>query len=113
EPERFAQGLVEHAGLLSPRVAESTSGAMWRQATTFRSADGCARPRGEVGMMAGEVDARTGALAIHESAAVTDLSERGWLALTGADRVRFLQAMFTNDVAALGPGQGTYGAFLN
>jgi hypothetical protein len=58
-------------------------------------------------------DARTGALVIREGAGVCDLTHRGWLRVAGADRIRFLQAMFTNDVAGRAPGQGTYGAFLN
>jgi folate-binding protein YgfZ len=58
-------------------------------------------------------DPRAEALAVRRSAGVADLTHRGWLRLTGADRGRFLQAMTTNDVLACGPGQGTYGAVLN
>ncbi|MCW2968654.1 MAG: folate-binding protein [Solirubrobacteraceae bacterium] len=41
-----------------------------------------------------------------------DQSERGKLALTGADRGAFLNGQVTNDVEALEPGQGCYAAFL-
>jgi folate-binding protein YgfZ len=41
-----------------------------------------------------------------------DQSERGKLALTGADRQAFLNGQVTNDVEALEPGQGCYAAFL-
>jgi folate-binding protein YgfZ len=39
------------------------------------------------------------------SAAVRDLSSRGLLRVTGADRVRFLNGMLAADVAKLGPGE--------
>jgi folate-binding protein YgfZ len=41
-----------------------------------------------------------------------DQSERGKLALTGADRKAFLNGQVTNDVEALEPGRGCYAAFL-
>lgn len=41
-----------------------------------------------------------------------DRSERGKLALTGADRKAFLNGQVTNDVEALASGQGCYAAFL-
>ncbi|MDX6665512.1 MAG: hypothetical protein QOG68_1718 [Solirubrobacteraceae bacterium] len=41
-----------------------------------------------------------------------DRSERGKLALTGADRKAFLNGQVTNDVEALAEGQGCYAAFL-
>jgi folate-binding protein YgfZ len=43
---------------------------------------------------------------------VRELTAIGHLRLTGADRVRFLQGMLTNDVARLGPGQGCHAAML-
>lgn len=43
---------------------------------------------------------------------VRDLTAIGHLRLTGADRIRFLQGMLTNDVARLGPGQGCHAAML-
>jgi folate-binding protein YgfZ len=42
--------------------------------------------------------------AITHTVALIDLSHVGVLRLTGSDRVRFLNAMVTNDVAALAPG---------
>ena len=41
-----------------------------------------------------------------------DRSERGKLALTGADAKEFLQGQVSNDVVALTPGSGCYAAFL-
>jgi len=41
-----------------------------------------------------------------------DRSERGKLALTGADARGFLQGQVTNDVEGLSPGSGCYAAFL-
>jgi tRNA-modifying protein YgfZ len=45
-------------------------------------------------------------------AAVLDRSDRGRLLLSGRDRRSYLQGLLTNDVAALGPGQGCYAAYL-
>lgn len=39
-------------------------------------------------------------------------AERGRMLVTGADRVAWLQGLLTNDVRALGPGMGTYAAYL-
>ena len=50
--------------------------------------------------------------AARRGAAFIDLSERGRLVLTGADRASYLQGLLTNDVAALGPGEGCYAAYL-
>jgi folate-binding protein YgfZ len=43
---------------------------------------------------------------------VRDLSARGRLVLSGADRVRFLHGMLTQDVESLTPGQGARAAML-
>jgi folate-binding protein YgfZ len=43
---------------------------------------------------------------------LVDRSERGKLALTGADAKTFLQGQVSNDVEALTPGTGCYAAFL-
>jgi folate-binding protein YgfZ len=43
---------------------------------------------------------------------VLDRSERGKLALTGADAKSFMQGQVTNDIEALTPGTGCYAAFL-
>jgi folate-binding Fe-S cluster repair protein YgfZ len=40
------------------------------------------------------------------SAGLIDLSSRSKIEMTGADRVKFLQNLCTNDVGKLGPGQG-------
>src|SRR3954451_24774559 len=47
-----------------------------------------------------------------EGCALVDRSERGKLALTGAERKAFLQCQVTNDIEALEPGGGCYAAFL-
>jgi len=43
---------------------------------------------------------------------VVDRSERGKLALTGAEAKDFLHGQVTNDILGLEPGQGAYAAFL-
>jgi tRNA-modifying protein YgfZ len=49
---------------------------------------------------------------ITESCGLLDRSERGKLALTGADAASFLQGQVSNDVERLTPGTGCYAAFL-
>jgi folate-binding protein YgfZ len=51
--------------------------------------------------------------AITGSVAVLDLSFRGRLCLTGADRVRLLHGQVTNDVQRLRTGDGCYAAFTS
>ena len=50
--------------------------------------------------------------ALRSRAAFLDLSSRGKLRVTGEDRVRFLHAMSTNDIANLAEGAGLYAFFL-
>jgi len=50
--------------------------------------------------------------AITEACGLLDRSERGKLALSGADRKRFLQGQVSNDVESLTSGAGCYAAFL-
>jgi tRNA-modifying protein YgfZ len=50
--------------------------------------------------------------ALTQAAGLVDRSERGKLALTGAEAKEFLHGQVTNDVEALQPGQGCYAAFL-
>jgi tRNA-modifying protein YgfZ len=50
--------------------------------------------------------------AITEACGLLDRSERGKLALTGADAASFLQGQVSNDVESLAPGTGCYAAFL-
>ncbi len=50
--------------------------------------------------------------AITEACGLLDRSERGKLALSGADGAAFLQGQVTNDVEGLAPGAGCYAAFL-
>jgi folate-binding protein YgfZ len=50
--------------------------------------------------------------AMTEACAVVDRSERGKLALTGAEAKEFLHGQVTNDIEGLEPGSGCYAAFL-
>lgn len=50
--------------------------------------------------------------ALRGGAGVLDLSFRGRLCLTGTDRHRFLHGQVTNDVNALGVGDGCYAALI-
>ncbi len=50
--------------------------------------------------------------AARHGAAFVDLSARGRLVLTGADRASYLQGLLTNDIEALQPGEGCYSAYL-
>lgn len=50
--------------------------------------------------------------ALQDAAGVIDLSFRGRLCLTGADRQRFLHGQVTNDVNALKNGRGCYAALV-
>ncbi len=47
-----------------------------------------------------------------EGCALVDVSERGKLALTGAEAKDFLHGQVTNDIVGLEPGHGCYAAFL-
>ncbi|MCI0370101.1 MAG: aminomethyl transferase family protein [candidate division NC10 bacterium] len=51
--------------------------------------------------------------ALREAAGVLDRATAGLLRMTGADRVRFLNGMITNDVKALTPGAGLYAALCS
>src|SRR5687767_11471984 len=48
-----------------------------------------------------------------DSAGVLDLSSRGRVCVTGADRVRFLNGQVTNNVKDLVVGHGCYAALVN
>ncbi len=48
-----------------------------------------------------------------DAAAEPDVPGGGWIAVTGGDRVRWLNGMVTNSVQALTPGDGAYSFFLN
>jgi folate-binding protein YgfZ len=50
--------------------------------------------------------------AVTEACGVLDRSERGKLALSGAEAKSFLQGQVSNDVESLSPGSGCYAAFL-
>ena len=50
--------------------------------------------------------------AITQACGLLDRSERGKLALSGADAAGFLQGQVSNDVEGLAPGAGCYAAFL-
>jgi len=50
--------------------------------------------------------------AARSTSVLIDLSGRGRIAVTGADRAPYLQGLQTNDVEALAAGEGCYGLFL-
>jgi tRNA-modifying protein YgfZ len=50
--------------------------------------------------------------AARRRAAFIDRSDRGRILVSGADRASYLHGLFTNDIAALKPGQGCYAAYL-
>jgi folate-binding protein YgfZ len=49
---------------------------------------------------------------IAERAGIRRRDDRGRLRVSGTDRASFLQALLTNEIAALLPGQGAYSAYL-
>lgn len=51
--------------------------------------------------------------AVRESAGVIDRGAHGVVEVRGRDRTRFLQALLSNEVKALGPGQGCAAALLD
>lgn len=51
--------------------------------------------------------------ALREGAAWLDLTGRGFLRVTGEDRVRLLHALCSNHIEQLQPGQGCYAFFLD
>jgi folate-binding protein YgfZ len=48
-----------------------------------------------------------------ETSVILDVSYRAWFELTGPDRVRYLNAVVSNDTQALTAGQGTVALLLN
>jgi len=54
-----------------------------------------------------------GLAALRSGAGWMPLRETGWIAVTGEDRVRWLNGMVTNSVQALEPGEGAYTFLLN
>lgn len=50
---------------------------------------------------------------LREAAGWRPMRDTGWIAVTGDDRVRWLNGMVTNSVQALGPGEGAYTFLLN
>jgi folate-binding protein YgfZ len=51
--------------------------------------------------------------ALLHKAAISPLSETGWIRATGEDRVRWLNGMVTNSVQDLNPGKGSYSFVLS
>src|SRR5262245_53130440 len=43
---------------------------------------------------------------------LVDRAEYAYIVVSGKDRASYLQGLLTNDIAALGPGQGCYAAYL-
>ena len=50
--------------------------------------------------------------AVRQGTGLLDRSHRGRVLVTGTDRIDYLQGLLTNDIAALGPGDGCYSAYL-
>ncbi len=50
---------------------------------------------------------------LRDGAGVVDRSARGKLVLAGPDAIEFAQGQLTNDVAAIGMGEGCYAALLD
>jgi tRNA-modifying protein YgfZ len=50
--------------------------------------------------------------AVRSAAGVRERQETAFIGVTGTDRLSYLHAMLTNDVAALTPGRGCYAAYL-
>jgi folate-binding protein YgfZ len=50
--------------------------------------------------------------AARRRSAFVDRSDRGRIVVSGGDRRSYLQGLLTNDIAALGQGQGCYAAYL-
>jgi aminomethyltransferase len=48
-----------------------------------------------------------------EAVALTDKNYRAWFSFTGPDRVRYLNAILTNDVRDLAPGRAVPSLLLN
>ncbi|MDP9040291.1 MAG: folate-binding protein [Acidobacteriota bacterium] len=66
-------------------------------------------PTNEIQRSAGLVELA----ALLGGAACAALPETGWLRVTGPDRVRWLNGVVTNSIAALKPGEGCYCFLLN
>ncbi|MDE2847787.1 MAG: aminomethyltransferase family protein [Gemmatimonadota bacterium] len=76
----------------------------------------------DLGAVAGDFQGRPAVLhygdaaaeyrAVRTTAGLSDLSGRGKLRMTGADRQRFLHRVVTNDVEQLGAGEGVYACML-
>jgi folate-binding protein YgfZ len=50
--------------------------------------------------------------ALRQHVGIVDRSNRGRIALTGADRRTYLQGLLSNDIVALGAGSGCYATYL-
>lgn len=75
-------------------------------AANFGEWFGCRLPASFAGFAAEYRTAR-------EDVALVDTNYRAWFRLAGPDRVRYLNAMLTNDTKELAPGQGTRALLLN
>jgi folate-binding protein YgfZ len=58
------------------------------------------------------LSSEAGYAAARSTAASIDRTHRGRIVVSGRDRASYLQGLFTNDIAALGPGRGCYAAYL-
>src|ERR1044072_560116 len=49
---------------------------------------------------------------LREECGLLDRSERGKLLVSGSEAAEYLQGQLTNDIEAIGPGEGAYSALL-
>jgi folate-binding protein YgfZ len=74
---------------------------------------GTASSEASAGAVADYGDVQAEFRALLDGCAVYDLSWRSKIALTGGDRVRWLNGMATNNIRDLAPGHGVYNFLLN
>ena len=77
------------------------------------SAEAFGARRSPIGARSDFGDVRAEFRALISGSGVYDLGSRAKVALTGGDRVRWLNGMITNNVRDLAPGHGVYAFLLN
>jgi aminomethyltransferase len=77
------------------------------------SADGAPNGHSKIRTSSDASAAAAGFQALLSGCAVYDLGSRAKVALSGRDRVRWLNGMITNKIRDLDPGRGVYGFLLN
>ena len=98
-PSVQAQTLMESAKKTPLYDRHAAQGAVFGETGGFFLPKNYGDPQGE-------------AKTVRESVGIIDISSRGKLTLRGADHIKFLQGMLTNDVKEKNPGTGVYAAIL-